>query len=123
MDYIYKGFSTKKWQQDKNFVLTDLELVQEDLINHIFTRRGERVRMANFGTAIPDLVFEPLTEEVVLRVREELMTVFNYDPRVNLVDMAVIPIYDEGAILALADLNYVELDIKDRMSLRIEFDA
>ena len=65
MNYTYKGFSTKQYQHDKNFVMTDMELVKEDLVNHIFTRKGERVRMAQFGTAIPDLVFEPLTEEVV----------------------------------------------------------
>lgn len=123
MDYIYKGFSTKQYQHDKNFVMTDVELVKEDLINHIFTRRGERVRMATFGTAIPDLVFEPLVDEVVQRVKMELTAVFNYDPRVRLVDIAVIALIDENAILALADLNYVELNANDRLSLRIEFEA
>lgn len=123
MNYIYKGFSTKQYQHNKNFVMTDVELVKEDLVNHIFTRRGERVRMANFGTSIPDLVFEPLTDEVVSRVDSELRTVFNYDPRVVVVDMVVIPIFEEGAIIALVDLDYVELREKDRLSLRIEFDA
>lgn len=123
MDYVYKGFSTKQYLKDKNFVLTDLELVKEDLINHIFTRYGERVKMAQFGTIIPDLLFEPLTEEVVNVVADELRKVFEYDPRVMLVDMAVIPIYDEAAIVALADLRYVELREEDRMTLRIEFNT
>lgn len=123
MEYIYKGFSTKKYLQDKDFVLTDLELVKEDLVNHIFTRRGERVKMPNFGTGIPDLVFEPLVEGTVERVRTELEGVFNYDPRVQLVDMAVIPIVEDGAIIALVDLTYIELNTNDRLSLRIEFDA
>lgn len=123
MNYIYKGFSTKRYQHDKNFVMTDIELVKEDLVNHIFTRRGERVRMAQFGTDIPDLVFEPLTEELVLRVENELRNVFTYDPRVELVDMAVIPLFDESAVVALVDLNYIELQESDRLSLRIEFEA
>lgn len=123
MDYVYKGFSTKKYQQDKNFVLTDVELVKEDLINHIYTRRGERVRMATFGTSIPDLVFEPLTEDLVAEVKSELERVFKYDPRVQIVDMAVVPIYEEQAIIALVDLNYIELNKRDRLSLRIEFEA
>ena len=123
MNYTYKGFSTKQYQHDKNFVMTDMELVKEDLVNHIFTRKGERVRMAQFGTAIPDLVFEPLTEEVVGSVYSELQEVFNYDPRVEIVDMVVIPLFDESAIVALVDLNYIELNANDRLSLRIEFDA
>lgn len=121
--YIYKGFSTKQYQHDKNFVMTDIELVKEDLLNHIFTRKGERVRMANFGTIIPDLVFEPLTDVIVGLVESELRRVFEYDPRVELVDMVVIPLVAEGAIIALVDLNYVELREADRLSLRIEFDT
>ena len=121
--YIYKGFSTKQYQHDKNFVMTDIELVKEDLLNHIFTRKGERVRMANFGTIIPDLVFEPLTDVIVGLVESELRRVFEYDPRVELVDMVVIPLVAEGAIIALVDLNYIELREADRLSLRIEFDT
>jgi phage baseplate assembly protein W len=123
MDYVYKGFSTKQYQHDKNFIMTDLELVKEDLINHIFTRKGERLRMAQFGTIIPDLIFEPLTEEIPIIIRNELGTVFNYDPRVILVDMVVIPLVEEQAVIALVDLRYVELQENDRMSLRIEFDT
>lgn len=123
MDYIYKGFSTKKYQHDKNFVMTDIDLVKEDLINHIFTRKGERLKMANFGTSIPDWTFEPLTEDLVDKVYEELRTVFTYDPRVELVDMAIVPLYEESAVVALVDLNYIELREKDRLSLRIEFGA
>ena len=123
MDYIYKGFSTKRYQQDKSFVMTDMELVKEDLVNHIFTRRGERVRMAQFGTRIPDLLFEPLTEALIRVIEVELLNVFTYDPRVELVDMAVIPLFDEQAVVALVDLHYIELREKDRLSLRIEFDA
>ena len=121
--YIYKGFSTKQYRHDKNFVMTDIELVKEDLLNHIFTRKGERVRMANFGTIIPDLVFEPLTDVIVGLVESELRRVFEYDPRVELVDMVVIPLVAEGAIIALVDLNYIELREADRLSLRIEFDT
>lgn len=123
MNYTYKGFSTKQYQHDKNFIMTDMELVKEDLVNHIFTRKGERVRMANFGTIIPDLVFEPLTDDVIVRIEFELRNVFTYDPRVELVDIVVIPLFEENAVVALADLNYVELREKDRLSLRIEFDA
>lgn len=123
MDYIYKGWSTKRYLEDKNFVLTDLELVKEDLINHIFTRKGERVRMANFGTTIPDLIFESLVPDTVEQVKEQLTLVFNYDPRVRLVDMVVLTLAEEKAIVALADLEYIELKAQDRLSLRIEFDA
>lgn len=120
MDYIYKGFSTKQYQHDKNFVMTDIDLVKEDLINHIFTRRGERLRMAQFGTVIPDIMFEPITADTISRIEADLRMVFEYDPRVQLVELLVIPLIDESAIIALADLRYVELNTTDRLTLRIE---
>ncbi len=123
MDYIYKGFSSKQYQHNKSYIMTDIELVKEDLINHIFTRKGERVRMANFGTLIPELIFEPLDDIVINQIGTELNTVFTYDPRVELVDMAIIPYYEQKAIVALVDLTYVELAIQDRLSLRLEFQS
>lgn len=123
MTYVYKGFSTKNFQKTKDFVLTDIDIVKEDLINHLLTRRGERVKMARFGTRIPDLVMEPLTEDTINKIKEDVAYVMNYDPRVELVDMAVIPIYDESSVLVLVDLNYIELNVKDRLSLRLEFNT
>jgi Phage baseplate assembly protein W len=123
MDYIYKGFSSKQYQHNKSYIMTDIELVKEDLVNHIFTRKGERVRMANFGTLIPELIFEPLDEIVINQIGAELNTVFTYDPRVELVDMVIIPYYEDKAIVALVDLIYVELATQDRLSLRLEFQS
>lgn len=123
MEYTYKGFSTKQYQHDKNFIMTDVELVKEDLVNHIFTRRGERIKMGQFGTKIPDLVFEPLTEELSQIVYNELEYVFNYDPRVELIDMVVVPDIEKAEIVAFVDLNYIELREKDRLTLRIEFET
>ena len=62
---IYKGYSSFEFQARDTFLLTDVELVKLDLLNHIFTRRGERVKMAQFGTRIPDLAFEPLDQETL----------------------------------------------------------
>lgn len=121
MEYIYKGFSSKQYQHDKNFIMTDVDLVKEDLINHIFTRRGERVRMAQFGSIIPDIIFEPLNADTVIRIRDDMKLIFDYDPRVELVELLVMPVVDENAIVILADLNYVELGKEDRLTLRIEF--
>ena len=55
---LYRGYSSYEYQNKKTFSVTDVELVKLDLLNHIFTRKGDRVMMPNFGTRIPDLAFE-----------------------------------------------------------------
>ena len=117
----YKGFSFFRYQYDKSIVVTDVQLVKNDLYNHIFTRKGERLKMPLFGTQIPDLLFEPMTEELLFTVDSELRRVFNYDPRVEIVSFDIYPFYDTQTILAVADLNYIELDVTDRFDLNLEF--
>lgn len=117
----YVGFSSKNYEKNKSFRLTDVEIVKEDLRNHIFTRRGERIKMTTFGTRIPDLPFEPLDDMSLSIVREDLTTVFNYDPRVSLIQLNVIPLYDESAILAIADLNFIYLNFSGQLDIRIDF--
>jgi len=103
------------------FGIKDLELVKIDLLNHIFTRRGERVMTPTFGTRIPDIAFEPLDEVTLMIIEEDMRLVFNFDPRVKLVELTVTPNYDENSVVASATLYYVELNMTDRLYLNIVF--
>lgn len=120
---LYRGFSSFEFQARKRFKLRDVELVKLDLLNHIFTRQGERVMMPNFGTVIPDLTFEPLTADVVDYVREEVLRVINYDPRVELLEIQVRPDYDNSALTVAAQVLYIELNLVDNFELNIEFEG
>lgn len=120
---IYRGYSSFEYQQTGNFSITDVELVKLDLLNHIFTRKGERVMLPDFGTQIPDLVFEPLDEETIDTLQDELEAVFDYDPRVTLLDLKLVPMYDQNTIIVNATLRYEEFNIVDSFDLNIEFEA
>ena len=119
---LYKGFSTFEFERNKSFKLNDIELVKLDLLNHIFTRRGERVMMPSFGTMIPDMIFEPLDGSTLSTIEDELRSVFNYDPRVELLNLLITPNYDQNSIVASATLLYVELDMVDNLELNIQFE-
>jgi len=75
--------------------------------------------MPGFGTRIPMINFEPLDQKTLGDVEADLKEVVAYDPRVKLVDIAVMALPDNNAIVALLDLEYVELGIFD--TLRLEF--
>lgn len=118
---LYRGYNSWAFEDDKSFTVKDIELVKVDLLNHIFTKRGERVMMPRFGTQIPEMIFEPLTEETVDIVYEELEYVFNYDPRVEIIRLNVIPNYERSSIYAIAKLWYIELNMDNVLELNIEF--
>lgn len=118
MAKFYKGFSTKKWGKRRTFAQGDIELVKEDLLNHIFTERGTRVMMPNFGTRIPVLSFEPNDPATLDVIENDLREVFAYDPRVSLITMSVNALPDNNAIVVLADVLYLEFNVQE--TLRIE---
>jgi len=119
---IYKGFSSHQFKQNKQFGQRDLELVKTDLIAHIFTRRGSRVMQPTFGTGIPDILFEPLDEITTEIIEDDLRTVFNYDPRVELIDFDLQVDAENSSVNAAAQLFYVELNLTDSLELNIQFE-
>ena len=73
------GFSTKN-KQAINHTLTGKELVVEDLLNNIMTRKGERIMMPTYGSIVHDLVFEPLTSDIRKLIEDDLTQIINDDP-------------------------------------------
>jgi phage baseplate assembly protein W len=118
---LYRGFSTANFIIDrkKGFMLTNQELVKQDLLNFIYTIPGERMHLPSFGTRIPLLAFEPLDEKTISIVREDLTKAVTYDPRLQLVDMAVQGVPAQNMIIAFVDLRYLELDVTE--TLKLEF--
>jgi len=120
---IYKGFNSFEYLNTRQFTLTEVDIVKADLLNHIFTTKGERVHMSNFGTTIPELTFEPLDQLLVEEIEEQLIAVFEFDPRVELLDLQIIPAYDYNTVQASAELLFIELNMVDRLELNLVFDS
>jgi phage baseplate assembly protein W len=119
---LYRGYSSHEYQAKKTFSVTDVELVKLDLLNHIYTRRGERVMMSGFGTRIPDLPFEPMDEITLSILEEDLRTVFQFDPRVQLLQLNINPSYDTNTVTASARLLYIELNVVGNLDIHIVFE-
>lgn len=120
---LYRGYSSFEYQNKKSFGIKDVELVKLDLLNHIFTRKGERVMMPDFGTRIPDLAFEPLDEITLMIIDEDIRKVVSFDPRVQLQQLSVVPDYDNNTAIAYVRLFYIELNMTDTLDLHITFEG
>lgn len=117
---FYKGFSTASFESDKkSFSVVNKEIVKRDILNHIFTQKGERVMMPKFGTRIPSLAFEPIDTITMDIIKEDLTEVIKYDPRVSLLGLQILPLSDNNTILAYVTIKYVETGDIDTLNIEV----
>lgn len=120
---LYKGITLRGYGKNKSFRRRNLDLVKQDLLNNIFTRRSERVMKPLFGTRIPDMLMEPMDYNSLAIIETDLLRVFEYDPRVELLDFQLSPLYEERAVVAIVELRYIELNFVDQFDIRLEFEG
>jgi phage baseplate assembly protein W len=113
----YKGFSTVNTDTE-NFSLYDFELIKQDIINHFYTRQGERLMNPGFGCVIWDLLYEPLTDETRFLITSNVSDIINYDPRVT-TDQVIVTPYESG-IQIQCTLSYRPYNIQQQLQLRFD---
>lgn len=110
--FTYKGFSSKT--SSKQFKLYDIDLVKQDLINHFYIRKGEKLENPEFGTIIWDMIYEPFTEEAKRLISKDVEDIVNYDPRV-VVNEVEIDSTEFGMRIQI-NLTYVPFNINEKMT-------
>jgi len=116
MAIMYRGFSTVG--RNRKFRLTDFELVKQDLINHFYIRKGEKLMNPDFGTIIWNVVHEPLTEDLKSVIVTDIKAIASYDPRIS-IDNVVITEYDQGIQVEL-QLRYVQTNQTNLLNLQFD---
>lgn len=114
---MYRGFSTVS-PATESFALYDFELIKQDLLNHFYTRQGERLMNPSFGTIIWDVLFEPLTPTIKDLIIQNVNEIVNYDPRVQ-AENVIVTSYDQG-IQIECTLKYLPYNIQQ--TLQLQFD-
>ena len=114
--FTYKGFSSN--ESNKNFKLYDINLVKQDLINHFYIRKGEKLENPEFGTVIWDMLFEPFTPDVKEIIAKDVEAIINYDPRFAVTEINI-DSTDQGMRIQ-ADLVYIPFNITERMTLNFD---
>lgn len=113
----YKGFSTVSTAAE-SYALYDLYLIKQDIVNHFNTRMGERLENPNFGTIIWDVIFEPLTDDIIDVITKDVETVINYDPRVR-AEQIIVTAYETG-LQVECTLVYYPYNIQELIQFRFD---
>lgn len=79
------------------FVLEDADAVKTSIKNLLFTDAGERFFEPDLGGGIKRLLFENITAETEYVLKRKIeITIRNYEPRVNLLEVYVNGVPDEN---------------------------
>jgi phage baseplate assembly protein W len=113
----FKGFSTVS-SASESYGLYDLHLIKQDLLNHFHIRMGERLEQPDFGTVVWDVIFEPLTDQMIQMITKNVETIINYDPRIR-AEQIIVTSYETG-IQIECTLVYYPYNIQE--SLQLKFD-
>jgi len=107
------GFSTVN--RNKQFVVTDFELIKIDLLNAFNIRQGEVVGRPEYGTVIWNYLFENQLEETEQALYQEIQRVCGGDPRVYVNSINLFP--QQNGILIEVDLMVVPSTDAQRLSI------
>lgn len=102
---------------DKNPVSLDVtryvneKSVKESLRNLILTNRGERLMDPTKGCGIQKMIFDNLTPDKVIVMRELIKeTIENYEPRVSIIDIDILSGYDDGRVVVTLLFNVINIE-------------
>ena len=116
MAIMYRGFSTVG--RNKKYRLTDFELIKQDLINHFYIRKGEKLMNPNFGTIIWNVIHEPLTEDLKSVIVTDINDIAGNDPRLS-IENVIVTEYSQGIQIEL-QLRYVQTNQSDLLNLQFD---
>lgn len=113
---MFKGFSTID-KVRAPYTLVDKELIKRDLLNHFYTKKGERLMRPQFGSIIWDLLMEPEDELLEDDIKADIERIIDTDPRVELINITLFTL--DHTVRAEINLRYK--GINDEDVLYVEF--
>ena len=86
--------------------------ISRSIQNIVFTNRGEKFFDPDFGSDVTRTLFENVDEVTALNIKDDIEnSIKNYEPRVELVDVAVVPDYDGNQFYATITYIIVGLEV------------
>ena len=108
---ISMSFETNPLNDDL-IALKNTSAIARSLRNIVFTQPGEKFFQPEFGSRVSASLFEIVDELSAISIRDEIRSsIINYEPRVKLLDVTVIPNPGENEMNVTIEYEIVGLDI------------
>ena len=108
---ISMSFETNPLNDDL-IALKNTSAIARSLRNIVFTQPGEKFFQPEFGSRVSESLFDIVDDLSALSIRDEIRSsIINYEPRVKLLDVVVIPNPRENEMNVTIKYEIVGLDI------------
>ena len=108
---ISMSFETNPLNDDL-IALKNTSAIARSIRNIVFTQPGEKFFQPEFGSRVTESLFDIADDVSALTIRDEIRSsIINYEPRVKLLDVTVIPNPRENEMNVTIEYEIVGLDI------------
>ena len=97
---------------DDLIALKNTTAIARSIRNIVFTRPGEKFFNPDFGSRITESLFENMDEVSALAIRDEIEnSITRFEPRVNVIEVKVIPNFEANEMNATIVYEIVGIDV------------
>ena len=108
---ISMSFETNPLNDDM-IALKNSSAIARSIRNIVFTQPGEKFFNPEFGSRVSESLFEIVDEVSSIAIRDEIRSsIINYEPRVKLLDVVVIPNVDDNEMNVTVKYKIIGIDI------------
>ena len=108
---ISMSFETNPLNNDL-IALKNSSAIARSIRNIVFTQPGEKFFNPEFGSRVSESLFEIVDEVSSIAIRDEIRSsIINYEPRVKLLDVVVIPNVDDNEMNVTVKYKIIGIDI------------
>ena len=92
----------------------DIDAIENSIYNMFLFVKGERIINPEFGNSLYIYLYEPMNKLTAKRIGQGVEDMFNrWEPRVNIQDIIVTPMYDENTYIV--EVNYTVPTLSDQV--------
>ena len=108
---ISMSFETNPLNDDL-IALKNSSAIARSIRNIVFTQPGEKFFNPDFGSRITESLFENMDEVSALAIRDEIEnSITRFEPRVNVIEVKVIPNFEANEMKATIVYEIVGIDV------------
>lgn len=103
-----------------NTTFTSRDALKANLINFLLTGKKERVMNPSFGSGLRELMFNPLTEDLVDDIEEIIIGGINtYFQQVRINDLQVNLLQESNTVNIILNYSIINTNIEDQLEINI----